>query len=297
MAAKTIYRVTGIFLSSTIALLGVTVAVLLYYAGQEAILLFYTDSTYRDEHLRIHKRLPTDNWYGELVLKGWAFGFIYVVPGLSGITASLFFNRFLTVLHVILTVLAVFVGSFLHTGGCLTLIIYRLLVVEGASRYNPWLSDCIYTDINESTTEDKRCLTGHRALALSIAAICVAFVGWIFLLAETLYTGFIFHNIGKSRKTQYTVQDTRLKRPRNRRRASVPVPSTVTETSLMPTDHVTTDKHDVTTDKHDVTTDKHDVTTDKHETSTGKNNEAFKDDDEGPEQTGTELSNLTDFAF
>jgi hypothetical protein len=29
----------------------------------------------------------------------------------------------------------------------------------------------------------------------------------------------------------------------------------------------------------------------------GKINEAFKDDDQGPEQTGAELSNLTDFAF
>jgi hypothetical protein len=29
-----------------------------------------------DEHHRIHKRMPTDDWYGELLLKGWAFGFV-----------------------------------------------------------------------------------------------------------------------------------------------------------------------------------------------------------------------------
>lgn len=55
--------------------LGAGVAVLLYYAGKDGLNMFY-NGTYKDEDGRIHKRMPTDDWYGHFVLRGWAFGFI-----------------------------------------------------------------------------------------------------------------------------------------------------------------------------------------------------------------------------
>ncbi|XP_045195567.2 uncharacterized protein LOC123551024 isoform X2 [Mercenaria mercenaria] len=234
----TIYRVTGIMLSLTVAVLGAATAVLLYYAGQDGIDLFYKDSTYMDEHHRIHKRKPTDDWYGELILKGWAFGFVYVVPGLTGITASLFFEKVPMVIHLIIAILALVAGSFIHTAGTMAIILFRVFTVNGVIRYDSWPGDCIYIryeDGLQQEVNDEKCETGRKALNLAIAAASVILVAWVFLLSEILFCGFTYHNIGKNHKKSVTTaqrRDEDISQPRERRskRRRTPAPPHISTT-------------------------------------------------------------------
>lgn len=215
-----IYRVTGIALSLTVAVLGAVASILLYYGGQDGIDVFFKDSTYMDEHHRIHKRMPTDDWYGELLLKGWAFGFVYVVPGLIGATASLFFEKCIMILHVVVAVVFLIAGSFLHTAGTMAIILFRVFTVNGVIRYDSWPSDCIYVRYNDGLQQDvadEKCESGRKALNYAIAAASVTLVAWVFLLCELLYVGFTYHNIGK--KNTKTVKETvRPEEERPRRR-------------------------------------------------------------------------------
>lgn len=231
-----IYRVTGIVLSTVIALLGVAVTILLYYAGQDGLDLFYKDSTYRDEQHRIHKRMPTDDWYGVLILRGWAFGFIYVVPGLTGITASLFFNKCFMVVHLLIGTLALVAGSFLYTAGVYAFIVYKVFVANGTIlKYNTWPWDCEYIrydDTFEQKYVDERCTVGRRTTIYLIVAAAVTFVAWLFVLSELLYCGFTFHNIGKDdKKSKKSSERPPTDRPRRRnyqRQRAPPSESTLT---------------------------------------------------------------------
>ena len=50
---------------------------------------------------------------------------------------------FQMILHLIVSILLLFVGSFLHTAGAMAILMYRLFI-NGAVRYDPLLGDCIF---------------------------------------------------------------------------------------------------------------------------------------------------------
>ncbi|WAR07849.1 hypothetical protein MAR_017807 [Mya arenaria] len=168
----TFYKVTGILLSVTVVVLGAVTTIVLYFAGQSAIDFFYTGTT-RDVDGRIHRRQPTDDWYGVFFLRDWAFGF---VMGVS----------------VVVEILAVTAGSFLHTAGALGLLIYYSVVAEGASKHDPTDTYPI-----QPVPVNERCEQGRKLFALAVGAVCVAFLAWFLTLITLLCRGFLIHHVPK----------------------------------------------------------------------------------------------------
>ncbi|XP_052812046.1 uncharacterized protein LOC128239450 [Mya arenaria] len=167
------YKVTGILLSVTVVVLGAVTTIVLYFAGQSAIDFFYTGTT-RDVDGRIHRRQLTDDWYGVFFLRGWAFGFVYITPGIYGIASSLFFNKCLMGVSVVVETLAVTAGSFLHSVGALGLLHYYFVVSEGASKHDPFLTDCFFSKMQTTDTYpiqpvpvNERCEQGRKLFASS----------------------------------------------------------------------------------------------------------------------------------
>lgn len=56
---------------------GVATSVVLFYAGQAGVDLFYpNDEIVRDARGRLHRKSPTDDAGGLLLLRAWAFAFV-----------------------------------------------------------------------------------------------------------------------------------------------------------------------------------------------------------------------------
>ncbi|XP_052809660.1 uncharacterized protein LOC128238126 [Mya arenaria] len=208
----TFYKVTGILLSVTVVVLGAVTTIVLYFAGQSAIDFFYTGTT-RDVDGRIHRRQPTDDWYGVFFLRDWAFGFVYITPGIYGIASSLFFNKCLMGVSVVVEILAVTAGSFLHTAGALGLLIYYSVVAEGASKHDPFLTDCFFSKMQTTDTYpiqpvpvNERCEQGRKLFALAVGAVCVAFLAWFLTLITLLCRGFLIHHVPKPQKKHSTTE-------------------------------------------------------------------------------------------
>ena len=61
---------------------------------------------------------------------------------------AMFFNTlfkiFQMIFHLVISIILVFVGSFLHTAGAIAILLYRFLLLGGIYRHNVLLGDCIF---------------------------------------------------------------------------------------------------------------------------------------------------------
>lgn len=204
MGKQTVYRITGFFLSLTVLCLGCGCTVLLYFAGQKGVDFVYTSQNlFKDAENVIRLRNPSKDWYGEAMLRGWFAGFIYMLPGASGIISSLFYYKCPMIFHLVISIILVFVGSFLHTAGAIAILLYRFLLLGGIYRHNVLLGDCIFVRDAEIPLEyvDDRCMLGRKALIMAIAALSLMLLTWIFIFADILYRAFTYSNIKKFGKT------------------------------------------------------------------------------------------------